>query len=278
MSKKEFKVKGKGNKKLGSDVKDKGINGMRDSRVDIMEILREIFSPELDWLDSKGAPLDKTIGNNEKELWFNGEWTERYGVVAGGLYLEEEVGGNGLSQSSYRPIRGVLVGIRGQGRKRKRGRPVRYSKPVTKRRLGKLSPIRKIIKLDSKLAEMYRLEEDYKRRIEDTEVCRRIERWGSKEVLSKRLELLEKLVKSVTVGKRISVCRFKSQESEYGVIGKNSRERYLVEKRAWVELNKEGILVIKYLIKWEHIGKLNLKGYGEGVYTPDLCRFIKSKE
>jgi len=269
-------IGGEGGKRYRESLKGVGIrlsreggNGHKESKLDVMRVLREIFYPELEWLDSKGAPLDPTLGGREKELWFNGEWTERYGIIAGGLYFEEEVGLLG----AYRPIRGVLVGIRGQGRKKRRGRPKKYSKPLEIKKLGYVSPARKIIRLDKKLQKMYRLEEDIKRGIKEVSI-------EEKEDLKRRLELLERLVRSITLGKRVGVCRFRSTESEYGTIGAKSTERFLVEKIVKTDfksvsnnLINNTPIVVKYVVKWEHLGKIKSH---IGKNGKSICRFIKS--
>lgn len=226
--------------------------GKESKRLDYLEVLREILG--ITWLDTKGIRLVKQkeggLREGVRKRGKGGKWEEEYGIVAGGLYLEEEVDNK---TGAYMPTKGKLVGIRGRGRKRRRGRGTKKLEQIL---LGTLRR-RFYLGLEKPFNEIYKKAEG-----------------GDKESIRKR-ELIKGLVKNITHGKRITIQRFRSIESDKGTIGETASERFLIEKRVWVEPPnpKNGKIVIKYLLRWEHIGKLK---YNKE--NPPRVRFIKEKD
>lgn len=205
--------------------------------LEIMRYIREVFEEEwLGWKDSKD--------DRERDIWCNG-WLERYGVVAGALYLEER-----YEDKKFRPTSGILVGIRGRGRV---WEDIRKSKKRVRRgRRRVYLHNRRIVKLDEKLKKLY---------IDKRKVDGKIEIEEIERLNRDKLGKLELLVRSILTGRRV-------------YIGTLDGERFIIHKKGWIEnKSKESSradLRVKYLVRWEHIGK-NKK------WKHESTRFIKEK-
>lgn len=216
-----------------------GLHGVAASRVEIMEFIREVFEEE--WVGWKNNGLETDL--QESELWANGKGVKRYGVVAGALYFEER-----LLDKSYRPTRGILVGVRGKGRVNRVGRPKKFSRP---RRRRIVVTKRRIVNLANKLQRLYETERNIKEKVI----------LEPKVIAENKAKLikLEKLVRTISLGKRVFT-------------GSLDGERFIIHKRVWLEDKSlesgEVDFRLKYLVRWEHIGKLKN-------WTPKNNRFVK---
>lgn len=239
---KEGKVEGRKTRKVmgieeAEEIGESLVLGSRIGNLEIMRYIREIFEEE--WLGWKECKDDR-----EKDIWCNG-WLERYGIVAGALYLEEK-----FNDKKFRPSSGVLIGIRGRGRI---WGDIRKSKKRVRRGRRRIYIYnRRIVRIDEKLKKLY---------IDKRKVDGKIEIEEIERLNTDKLGKLELLIRSIVTGRRV-------------YIGTLDGERFIIHKKGWIEnKSKESgraDLRVKYLVRWEHIGKSTK-------WKPESTRFIKEK-